>query len=424
MTEKAVMEELRARGLFYQSTDDESDDRPLQKLLASKPVTYYCGFDPSAASFTVGNLVSIMLLAHIQRCGHRPIAVVGGGTGMIGDPSGKTELRQLLTMEDVEKNLAAQKTQLDHYLDLTTDPDREPTKGFMVNNAEWLLELNYVDFLREMGRHFSVNRMLAAESVKLRMESESGLSFLEFNYSLLQAYDFVILNRRYDCELQVGGSDQWGNIISGIDLLRRADGRSAHGLTAPLLMTASGQKMGKTEKGAVWLAPDRTSPYDFYQFWVNTDDRDIVQYLGIFTFLSVEEIAEYAKLEGAAIREAKSVLAYEATKITHGEDEARKAQTAAKALFMDGKPNMEGVPTWSVNSDRLASGVPAIELATESKLCDSRNSARRLARQGGLYVNGTSSPEDRVLNVDDIDDDGGILLRAGKKRYMRIVPEG
>ncbi|MCH2375439.1 MAG: tyrosine--tRNA ligase, partial [Planctomycetes bacterium] len=322
----SVMDDLRARGLVYQSTDDDTSDRPLSRLLDGNPVTFYAGFDPTASSLTVGNLVPVMLLAHIQRAGHRPIALVGGGTGMVGDPSGKTEMRQLLTAEDVENNAHAQKKQLDRYLDLDAEPSDDGERGFMLNNADWLLNLNYVEFLREVGRHFSINRMLAAESVKLRLSDEAGLSFLEFNYSILQAYDFLVLSRRYGCALQVGGSDQWGNIVAGIDLIRRAEGRQAHALTAPLLTTSSGQKMGKTEKGSVWLDPERTSPYDFYQFWINSDDRDVIRYLKIFTFLPVGQIASFEGREGADLRGAKELLALEATRLAHGEEEAKKAQ--------------------------------------------------------------------------------------------------
>ena len=421
----SVMDDLRARGLVYQSTDDDTSDRPLSRLLDGNPVTFYAGFDPTASSLTVGNLVPVMLLAHIQRAGHRPIALVGGGTGMVGDPSGKTEMRQLLTAEDVENNAHAQKKQLDRYLDLDAEPSDDGERGFMLNNADWLLNLNYVEFLREVGRHFSINRMLAAESVKLRLSDEAGLSFLEFNYSILQAYDFLVLSRRYGCALQVGGSDQWGNIVAGIDLIRRAEGRQAHALTAPLLTTSSGQKMGKTEKGSVWLDPERTSPYDFYQFWINSDDRDVIRYLKIFTFLPVGQIASFEGREGADLRGAKELLALEATRLTHGEEEAKKAQEGARALFGGGKAaaKSDAVPSFVVSAKSLAEGVPLLQLTVDAGLCDSRNAARRLARQNGLYVNGEAVAEDRVVGEDDLDD-GAILLRAGKKRYMRVVVDG
>ncbi len=414
------MDALRERGLFHQSTDDESDEKPLAKLFSSKRVTLYSGFDPTAPSLTIGNLVPTMMMAHLQRAGHRPIALVGGGTGLVGDPSGKTEMRQLLATDDVERNLEAQKEQLGRYLDLSGDPEADDQCGFVVNNADWLVELNYIEFLREIGRHFSVNRMLAAESVKQRIESASGLSFLEFNYSLLQAYDFLVLSRRYGCELQVGGGDQWGNIVAGIDLIRRADGRRAHALTAPLLTTASGQKMGKTEKGSVWLDATRTSPYDFYQYWINCDDRDVIRLLRTFTFLPFEEIAAFEELEGADLRQAKEVLAYETTSLAHGEEEAKKARAGARSLFGGGVAETKGAPSFDVESARIDAGIGVLELAAEAALCESRNAARRLARQGGLYVNGNAVAEDYTVTAADLED-GAVLLRAGKKRYLRIT---
>lgn len=413
---------LRRRGLVQQTSDDETEDRPLEKLLAAKRVTGYIGFDPTASSLTVGNLVAVMLLARFQKAGHRPIALVGGGTGLVGDPSGKTEMRKVLSPEDLQRNLEAQTEQLGRYLDLAPESDPNAERGFVVNNADWLLELNYVEFLRDVGRHFSVNRMLAAESVKQRIESESGLSFLEFNYSILQAYDFLVLRRRFDCELQMGGGDQWGNIVAGIELVRRSDGKKVHALTSPLLTTSSGQKMGKTEKGAVWLDPERTSPYDFYQYWINTADADVIRCLSVFTFLPDEEIAELAKLEGADIRKAKQALAFEATKLTHGEEEAKRAEAGARKLFGGGATaeSEASVPTHSVALATLDAGIPIAELCVDSALCESRNAARRLAKQGGLYLNGESVPPDRVITGSDLTD-GAVMLRAGKKKHMRIV---
>ncbi len=417
---------LRTRGLVHQTSDDETDERPLEKLLAAKRVTGYIGFDPTASSLTIGNLVQIMLLARFQKAGHRPIALVGGGTGMVGDPSGKTEMRRVLSPEELQTNLEAQTAQIGRYLDLAPEPDAGAAQGFVINNADWLLDLNYVEFLREVGRHFSINRMLAAESVQQRLESDAGISFLEFNYSILQAYDFLVLSRRYDCELQMGGSDQWGNIVAGIELVRRSDAKKVHAVTSPLLTTSSGQKMGKTEKGSVWLDPERTSPYDFYQYWINTDDRDVGRCLRVFTFLPDEEITELEKLAGADIRKAKQVLAFEATHLTHGEEEAKKAEAGARKLFGGDAPGLTIplTPTHAVPKAKLEAGILIAELCADSRLTESRNAARRLAKQGGLYVNGTSVPEDYVVTQKDLKPGVGedeIVLRAGKKKFMRVV---
>ena len=298
--------------------------RNLPELLEGK-VTCYIGFDPTASSFHVGNLVPIMSLAHMQRHGHRPIALVGGGTGLVGDPSGKDEMRQIMTKKRSAECRSSEKTILLGFLDFSEGG------ALLLNNADWLTKLNYIDFLRDIGVHFSVNRMLATESVKIRLET--GLSFIEFNYQLLQAYDFWYLFKHHDCLIQMGGSDQWGNIVAGIDLIRRLEGKQAYGITFPLIMTADGRKMGKTEKGAVWLDPERTSPYEYYQFWINTDDRDVKRFLALFTFLPMEEVEEYGKLEGADLRKAKEALAFEATKIVHGEEEAEKARNASRKVF-------------------------------------------------------------------------------------------
>ena len=422
---------LRQRGFIQQTTDDETDDKPLAAKLEAGPVTGYIGFDPTASSLHVGNLVCVMGLVHLQRAGHRPLVILGGGTGMVGDPSGKTEMRKVLADEQIAANLRAQREQFGRYLELrdaggdeAAAPSGDDNVGLAVNNAEWLTTLGYIDFLREIGRHFSVNRMLAAESVKQRLDSEGGLSFLEFNYSLLQAYDFLMLYRRYGCTLQLGGADQWGNIVAGIDLVRRAEGSDAraHGVTFPLLTTSSGKKMGKTESGAVWLDAERTSPYDFYQYWINTDDRDVGRFLKIFTLLPLDEIARLEALEGADIREAKQVLAYEATTLTHGRDEAEKAKAGAKALFSKGGGDGASMPTFEIERQILEEGVLAVNVAAECGLCESRGAARRLAKQNGFYVNGESRGGDYSLTLDDLQDDE-IRLRAGKKRYYRIVPK-
>lgn len=427
-TVRNLLEVLRERGFIQQTTDDETDDRPLEKLLSAKRVTGYVGFDPTASSLHVGNLVPVMGLRHLQDSGHRPLVIVGGGTGMVGDPSGKTALRKVLDAEEIQANLDAQRAQLSRYLELAPrgqeagEAEANDKRGLVLNNEDWLLPLNYIEFLREVGRHFSINRMLAAESVKLRLESEGGLSFLEFNYSLLQAYDFYYLNRHYDCELQMGGGDQWGNIVAGTDLIRRAQGRRAHAITFPLITTASGRKMGKTETGAIWLDPERTSPYDFYQYWINTDDRDVGRFLRLFTLLPVEETRELEALSGAEMRRAKEVLALETTALTHGREEALKAQTAARALFGGGRPGGGGasVPTHELPGLELEKGILAVNLFAETKLCDSRSAARRMAAQSGLYVNDKPILADRVLTASDLED-GAIFLRAGKKKYLRVV---
>tara|TARA_B100000809_G_scaffold238666_1_gene259623 strand:- start:428 stop:1699 length:1272 start_codon:yes stop_codon:yes gene_type:complete len=419
MSLSGFLDTLRERGFIEQTTDEAA----LEKLFSDggETVSAYIGFDPSSSSLHVGSLVPIMALVHLQRCGHRPIALVGGGTGRVGDPSGKTELRKMLGEDSVDENLLGISNQLSRYLELSEpggEADSQNT-GFAVDNAEWLLGLNYVDFLRDIGRHFSVNRMLSAESVKLRIDSESGLSFLEFNYSILQAYDFLVLNQRYGCQVQMGGSDQWGNIVAGIDLIRRVDGKQAYGITFPLITTASGAKMGKTEAGAVWLDAERTSPYDYYQFWINTDDRDVSRFLRLFTLLPVEEIEKLEALEGANIRQAKQRLALEATALNHGQEAAEQAAEAARALFSKEGGGGESVPTHQVSAAELEGGIAVIQLFNDCGLCDSKGAARRLARQGGLYVNDEKAEEDRVLTSADLDNEC-IMLRAGKKKHRRI----
>jgi tyrosyl-tRNA synthetase len=391
-----------------------SDTGRVREMLEGK-VTCYIGFDPTSDSFHCGSLVPIMALAHMQRAGHRVIALVGGGTTMIGDPSGKTELRQLMTEKQIESNAEGLKKQLAHFLDFSADT------ALMLNNADWLVPLNFIEFLRDIGRHFSVNKMLAAESYRARLET--GLNFIEFNYMLLQAYDYLHLYREHGCTLQMGGNDQWGNILAGTDLIRRVEGGDAEALTFPLLETASGSKMGKTEKGAIWLDPARTSPYDYYQYWINTDDRDVGKFLALFTFLEMDEVRHLSSLEGARIREAKEVLATECTSILHGPDEAAKAREASKALFSSGgRPSGEAVPTIDFSKEELRDGVPAFVLFSESGLVKSRGEARRLVQQGGAYVNGRRIEVfDELVTENDLDN-GYILLRAGKKKYLRLIP--
>ena len=402
-------EVLEERGFIEQVTDEGG----LRKLLERERITCYIGFDPTARSFHVGSLVPIMALVHMQREGHRPIALVGGGTGLIGDPSGKKEMRKIMTKEEVEANAEALKAQLAHFLDF------EGERALLLNNADWLTKLNYIEFLRDIGRHFSVNRMLAAETYRMRLST--GLNFVEFNYMLLQAYDFLYLYQNYGCVLQMGGRDQWGNICAGIDLIRRVEGGDAYGLVFPLITTASGGKMGKTEKGTVWLDPELTSPYEYYQYWINTDDRDVERFLALFTLLPMEEVRRYGNLKGEELREAKEVLAYEVTKLTHGEEAARKAQEASRAIFRGEGGDLEAMPTSYLERERLEEGIPVYELFVLSGLASSRSEARRLISQGGGYLNGrrVESFEQKVT-VDDLQG-GSIILRAGKKRYHRLV---
>jgi len=405
---KTVFEVFKERGFIEQVTDEEK----IAELLKGK-VTCYIGFDPTASSFHVGNLVPIMALSHMQRFGHRPIALIGGGTGLVGDPSGKDEMRQILTYEEINRNAEAQKRQFSRFLDFSEG------KALLLNNADWLTKLNYIDFLRDIGVHFSVNRMLATESIKIRLES--GLSFIEFNYQLLQAYDFWYLFKHYQCLIQMGGSDQWGNIVAGIDLIRRLEGKQAYGITFPLIKTADGKKMGKTEKGAVWLDPNRTSPYEYYQFWMNTDDRDVERFLSLFTFLPMEEVREYGKLKGAEIRKAKEVLAFEATKIVHGQEEAEKARDASKALFSEMEAREDAIPTTFIERKKIIDGIPIFKLFEISGLSKSSSEARRLILQGGGYLNKKRIDHfDQLITLNDFNDRGEILLRAGKKKFHRI----
>jgi len=405
-----VYDILEERGFIEQCSDTER-----VKGMLDSQLTCYIGFDPTSDSFHCGSLVPIMALAHMQRAGHTVIALVGGGTAMIGDPSGKTELRKLMTNETIESNAEGLKKQLSHFLDFSGGG------ALMLNNADWLLPLNFIEFLRDIGRHFSVNKMLAAESYRMRLET--GLNFIEFNYMLLQAYDFLHLYRDKGCTLQMGGNDQWGNILAGTDLIRRVEGGDAEALTFPLLTTASGGKMGKTEKGAIWLDAQRTSPYDYYQYWINADDRDVGKFLALFTLLPMDEVRRLSSLEGAEIREAKEVLAKECTAILHGDEAAAEAGEASKALFASGgAPAGDAIPTIEFELVKLEEGVPVFVLFSEAGLVKSRGEARRLIQQGGAYVNGRRIEQfDEKIAVDNIED-GFILLRAGKKKYMRLLP--
>ncbi len=401
------------RGFVAQCTDEAE----LSALFQDETVLGYIGFDPTATSLHVGSLIPIISLMHLQRAGHRPIALVGGGTGMIGDPSGKTEMRQVLSYDELAANAEAIKAQLSRFLEFGE------TKAMMVNNADWLVPLKYIEFLRDVGRHFSVNRMLAAESVKQRLASDQGMNFIEFNYMLLQAYDFMYQAQHYGCKLQMGGNDQWGNIVAGVDLTRRMIGKQVYGLTFPLITTSTGAKMGKTAAGAVWLDSERTSVYDFYQYWVNTTDDDVVRFLKLFTFLPLATIEELGRLSGADINQAKRELAFAVTEIVHGPAEAKAAQDAADAAFK-GAGDAEAVPATAMARDRLAEGVPAFALFAEVGLCASNSEARRLIKQGGAYVGETRiDAMDAPITLDMAGPDGAIWLRAGKKKHHRVVPE-
>ncbi len=405
-----VLDIFEERGFVEQMTDRAELSNALDAS-----ITCYIGFDPTASSFHVGSLVPIMSLAHMQRAGHRPIALVGGGTTLVGDPSGKTEMRRLMSREEINRNGEGIKKQLSRFIDFGSE------KALMLNNADWLCDLNYIEFLRDIGRHFSVNRMLAAESYKVRMES--GLSFIEFNYMLLQAYDYWHLFKHFQCRLQMGGNDQWGNILAGADLIRRMDGEVVHALTFPLITTSSGIKMGKTHKGAVWLDSELTPPYDYYQYWINQDDKDVERFLALFTFLPMEDVRKLGALKGEGIREAKEVLAFEATALCHGQGEAEKARSAARELFGGGgsEPS-ESVPTCPLEALELEQGVAAYLLVEKCGLCKTRGEARRLLSQGGGYVNGKRIEAfDQVVGSKDLAN-GSILLRAGKKKYVRVTP--
>jgi len=403
------------RGFVHQVTDDSGLDALLAK---GKPGIAYIGFDCTADSLHVGSLVPIMLLRWFQRTGHKPIVLMGGGTTKVGDPSGKDESRQILTEESIARNMAGIRGVFEKYLTFGDGP----TDAVMVNNADWLDRLEYIPFLREYGRHFSVNRMLSFDSVKLRLEREQPLSFLEFNYMILQAYDFLELARRHDCALQMGGSDQWGNIVNGVELGRRIDGRALFGLTSPLITTSSGEKMGKTAKGAVWLNADRLSPYEYSQFWRNTADDDVGRFLRLFTEMPVSEIARLEALAGAEINEAKKTLAFEATKLCHGEAAAREAAETARATFEEGAKG-SALPTVQVPRNEIESGLPAFELLVRAGLASSNSEARKLIRGGGARVNDkVIDNETRAVALADVTGDGVIKLSAGRKRHALVRP--
>ena len=382
-----VLDTLLERGYIKQFTHEEET----RELLEKEKITFYIGFDPTADSLHVGHFITMMFMAHMQRAGHRPIALIGGGTAMVGDKSGKTDMRKMLTKEEIENNVASIKKQMEKFIDFSDD------KAILANNADWLLKLNYVDFLREVGVHFSVNRMLTAECFKQRLEK--GLSFLEFNYMLMQGYDFYVLNQKYNCKMELGGDDQWSNMIAGVELVRRKAQGQAMAMTCTLLTNSQGQKMGKTVGGALWLDPKKTSPYDFYQYWRNVDDADVEKCLRLLTFVPMDEIKKLAALEGAAINEAKKVLAFEVTKLIHGEEEAKKAQSAAESLFGAGG-NMDNVPTVKIENEQVGSLL--LDILVAGKIIPSKAEGKRLVQQGGLSLNGEKVTDiKRTLNKED-----------------------
>lgn len=418
---------LYERGFIEKTTHDDE----LVEYFDQGNITGYIGFDPTASSLHIGSLVPIMSLAHMQKHGHRPIALIGGGTGLVGDPSGKTETRKLLTPEMVDHNALGIEKQLSRFIDFSKG------KALILNNANWLTELKYIPFIRDIGRHFSVNRMIKAESYKMRLESEDGLNFVEFNYMLLQAYDFLNLFDTYGCRLQMGGSDQWGNIISGIELIRKMRRETVFGITFPLITTSSGAKMGKTAKGAVWLDSERTSPYEYYQYWINTDDNDIIHFLALYTFLPMDEIRDVEKLEDNDLNNAKTVLAFETTQLVHGRQEAIKAYHAAASMFGARIVPERIMPTSTIPRDeadfddisvphsffdlkQIQAGIPAFKLFHFVGLAPSGSAARRLIKQGGAYINSNRiNSTEYMISEKDLNNNE-ILLRAGKKRFHKI----
>ena len=403
---------MSERNFIHQLTDWKS----LDALLSEKNMVAYIGFDCTADSLHVGSLVQIMMLRYFQKCGHRPIVLMGGGTTKVGDPSGKDDARQLLSDNEIEKNKQGIKAVFEKYLNFGDGP----SDAIMCDNDEWLSGLEYVKFLRDYGRHFSVNRMLSFDSVKLRLDREQPLSFLEFNYMILQAYDFLELSRRFDCSLQMGGSDQWGNIVNGVELARRVDQKSVFGLTTPLVTTASGAKMGKSAQGAIWLNSDRLSPYDFWQYWRNTEDEDVDRFLKLFTELPLDEIARLSALKGNELNEAKKILAHEVTQLCHGRDAANSVAESARKTFEEGSVGQD-LPFIIINKDDLEDGVWVIEAMRKLALIQSNGEGRRLIANGGVRVNDTviNDPE-KQLNVSDISISGMIKLSAGKKRHALV----
>ena len=403
-----VFDTLKERGLIAQTTHEEE----IRKILGEKKITFYIGFDPTADSLHIGHFMQLIVMKHMQNAGHRPIILLGGGTTMVGDPTGKTDMRPMITQEEIQHNADNFKVQMSKFIDF------EDGKALMVNNADWLLKQNYVDFLREVGVHFSVNRMLTAECFKTRLER--GLSFLEFNYMLMQSYDFYKLNKEHDCIMEFGGDDQWSNIIGGIELIRRKEGKQAYGMTFTLLTTSEGKKMGKTEKGALWLDPEKVSPYEFYQYWRNVDDKDVIRMLKLVTFLPMEQIAEYEKLEGQELNKVKCILAYEVTKMVHGQEAADAANAAATAIF-SGAVNTETMPSETVSTADLGDGMNILDLLTQVKLIPSKGEGRRLIQQNGLSLNGEKVTAVDLTVTPDMFEGDGLIVKKGKKTFLKLI---
>ena len=403
----SVLDVLQERGFIKQM----SHEAEIKELLEKEKITFYIGFDPTADSLHVGHFIALMMMSHMQKAGHRPIVLLGGGTGMVGDPSGKDEMRKMLTPEFIAHNIACFKKQMSRFIDFSEG------KAIIANNADWLLNLNYVNLLREVGVHFSVNRMLTAECFKKRWEK--GLTFFEFNYMIMQSYDFWKLHQDYGCVMELGGDDQWSNMLGGVELIRRKEQKPAYCMTCKLLTNSEGKKMGKTEKGALWLDPEKTSPYDFYQYWRNVNDSDVENCLALLTYLPMDEVHRLASLKDAAINEAKKVLAYEVTKLVHGEEEARKAQAATEALF-GGGADLSNVPTIEITADEMSAKV--IDVLTAAKVFSSKREARQMITQGGLTVKEEilKDPE-ATLSADMFDADKSLLIRKGKKKYFRLL---
>ena len=404
-----IYDELVARGLIAQVTDEAE----IRELVDNGKAVFYIGFDPTADSLHVGHFMALMLMKRLQQAGNKPIALVGGGTGMIGDPSGRTDMRKMMTPETIQHNCDCFKKQMSRFIDFSDD------KAIMVNNADWLMDKNYVEFLREVGPHFSVNNMLRAECYKQRMEK--GLSFLEFNYMIMQSYDFYELYQRYGCNMQFGGNDQWSNMLGGTELIRRKLGKDAYAMTITLLMNSEGKKMGKTANGAVWLDAEKTSPYDFYQYWRNVDDADVVRFMKMLTFRSLDEIAEMEKWEGSQLNTAKEMLAYDLTEMVHGKEEAEKAQAAAKALFAGGA-DIANVPTTEMEKSAFeGEGMGLVSLIKDLGLVSSNGDGFRTIEQGGLTVNDVKIEDKKTQVTLDMFKDGALLIKKGKKKFHRVV---
>ena len=404
-----VMDTLRARGFVKQTVFEEE----LYEKLGKESVAFYIGFDPTADSLHVGHFMQLIAMHHMQQAGHKPVILIGGGTAMVGDPSGRTDMRSMMTKETIRHNVECFKKQMSRFVDFEGE-----NAAIIVDNGDWLLDLNYIDFLREIGAHFSVNRMLSAECFKQRLER--GLSFLEFNYMLMQAYDFLVLHRQYGCSLELGGDDQWSNMLGGADLIRRKEQEDAFALTCKLIMTHDGKKMGKTEKGALWLDPNRTTPYEFYQYWRNVADQDVERFLALLTFLPMDEVRRLGALEGAEINEAKKVLAFEITKMIHGEEEATKAAEAAAALFAGGGAS-QNVPTFEVTAADLAEDNRITTLLASCGLCKSRGEARKMVESGAVAANEEKVTDINMAITAEMIGAEGLLLRKGKKGYCRLM---